>query len=47
MNKAEFEKYIAETHSITQKEAGNMIDTFTTSLMSALAEGNEVSLIGL
>jgi nucleoid DNA-binding protein len=47
MNKAEFEKYIAETHSITQKEAGNMIDTVTSSLMSALAEGNEVSLIGL
>ena len=46
MDKAEFEKYIAETHSITQKEAGNMIDTFTTSVISALGEGKEVSLVG-
>ena len=46
MNKSEFEKYISTKHSITQKEAGNMIDMFTSSVMSALGEGKEVSLIG-
>ena len=46
MNKSEFEKYIPEKHSITQKEAGNIIDTFTSSVISALSEGNEISLIG-
>ncbi len=46
MNKSEFEKYIAEKHSITQKEAGNMIDMFTSSVISALGEDNEISLIG-
>ena len=46
MNKSEFEKYIAEKHSITQKEAGNMIDMFTSSVISALGEGKEVSLVG-
>ena len=46
MNKSEFEKYIAEEHSITQKEAGNMIDTFTSSVISALGEGNEIQLVG-
>ena len=46
MNKSEFEKYIAEKHSITQKEAGNMIDTFTSSVISALGEGNEIQLVG-
>lgn len=46
MNKSEFEKYIAEKHSITQKEAGNIIDTFTSSVISALGEGKEVSLVG-
>ena len=46
MNKSEFEKYIATKHSITQKEAGNMIDMFTSSVMSALGEGKEVSLVG-
>ena len=46
MNKSEFEKYIAEKHSITQKEAGNIIDMFTSSVISALGEGKEISLIG-
>lgn len=46
MNKSEFEKHIATKHSITQKEAGNIIDMFTSSVMSALAEGNEIQLIG-
>lgn len=46
MNKSDFEKYISTTHSITQKEAGNVIDVFTSSVISALGEGNEISLIG-
>ena len=46
MNKSDFEKYIATKNSITQKEAGNIIDVFTGSVMSALGEGSEVSLIG-
>lgn len=46
MKKVEFEKYIAKKHSITQKEAGNIIDIFTSSVVSALGEGNEIQLIG-
>ena len=46
MNKSELEKYISKKHSITQKEAGNIIDMFTSSIMSALAEGNEIQLVG-
>lgn len=46
MNKTEFVKYIAEKHSITQDEASKNIDIFTSSVMSALAEGNEIQLIG-
>lgn len=46
MNKSDFEKYIAEKHSITQKEAGNIIDTFTSSVISALGEGEEIQLVG-
>ena len=46
MNKSEFEKHIAKKHSITQKEAGNIIDMFTSSVTSALSDGKEVSLIG-
>ena len=47
MNKSEFEKYISTKHSITQKEVSNMIDMFTSSVMSTLGEGKEVSLVGL
>ena len=46
MNKSEFEKHISTKHSITQKEASNIIDMFTSSVISALAEGNEIQLIG-
>ena len=46
MNKSEFEKYISAKHSVTQKEAGKIIDMFTSSVMSALGEGKEISLIG-
>ncbi len=46
MNKAEFVKHIANQHSITQDEANKVIDIFTSSIMSALAEGNEIQLVG-
>ena len=46
MNKSDFEKHISTKHSITQKEAGNIIDVFTSSVISALGEGKEISLIG-
>lgn len=46
MNKSDFEKYISTKHSITQKEAGNVIAMFTSSVISALGEGNEIQLIG-
>ena len=46
MNKSEFEKYIAEKHSVTQKESGNIIDTFTSSVISALGESKEIQLVG-
>ena len=46
MNKGEFVKYTATQHDITQDEANKAIDMFTSSVTSALAEGDEVSLIG-
>ena len=46
-NKGEFVKHIANKNNITQDEATKMIDMFTSSVTSALSEGNEVSLIGL
>ena len=46
MNKGEFVKHIANKNNITQDEATKMIDMFTSSVTSALSEGNEVSLVG-
>ena len=46
MNKSEFVKHVANQHSITQDEANKVIDTFTSSVISALSEGKEISLIG-
>jgi DNA-binding protein HU-beta len=46
MNKLEFLRYIAIKHNIDQKEAIRVIDLFTTSLTSALAEDKEITLIG-
>jgi DNA-binding protein HU-beta len=46
MNKGEFVKHVATQHSITQDEANKAIDMFTSSVTSALARGDEVSLIG-
>lgn len=46
MNKSEFEKYISNKHNITQKEANNIVNIFTSSITSALGEGEEIQLVG-
>jgi len=46
MNKQEFVKHIAEQHKCTQVEAEKAIDIFTSSVIDAMAEGKEISLIG-
>jgi DNA-binding protein HU-beta len=46
MNKPEFIKHISTTHNCTQIEAEKTLDMFVSSAMSALAEGNEISLMG-
>ena len=46
MNKSEFAKHVANQHSITQDEANKVIDIFTSSVISALGEGNEIQLVG-
>ena len=46
MNKSEFVKHVANQHNITQDKADKVIDTFTSSVISALGEGKEISLIG-
>ena len=46
MNKQEFVKHIAEQHKCTQVEAEKAIDIFTSSIIDALGDGKEISLIG-
>jgi len=46
MNKGDFITYISEKHNTTKAEAEKVIDMFTSSVMGALGEENEVSLIG-
>jgi len=46
MNKQEFIDHIANQHECTKKEAEKAIDIFTSSVIDALAEGKEISLIG-
>ena len=46
MKKSDFITYISEKHTTTKVEAEKVIDMFTSSIMGALGEGNEVSLIG-
>ena len=46
MNKAEFVKHVAEQHKCTQVEAKKTIDIFTSSVIDAIGQGNEISLIG-
>lgn len=46
MHKQEFIDHIASEHSCTKKEAEKTIDTFTSSVIDAMTEGNEISLVG-
>ena len=46
MNKSEFVKHISTTHNCKQTEAEKVIDMFVSSVTGALAERNEVSLVG-
>ncbi len=46
MNKGEFVDYIANKNKSTKVEAQKIIDVFTDAVMSALSEGQEVSLLG-
>ena len=46
MNKGDFITYISKKHSISKADAEKVIDMFTSSAMSALSDGNEISLIG-
>ncbi len=46
MNKTEFVKHIAQQHSCSQVEADKIIDMFTSSVIDAMGQGKEISLIG-
>ena len=46
MNKSEFIDQIAAQHKITKIEADKTINMFTSSVVGALGEGKEVSLVG-
>ena len=46
MNKQEFIDHIANQHGCTKKEAEKAIDVFTSSVIDAIAEGKEISLVG-
>jgi DNA-binding protein HU-beta len=46
MNKADFISYVSEQHLITKAEAKKVIDMFTSSVISAISEKKEISLMG-
>jgi len=46
MNKSEFITHIADQHKCTKVEAKKTIDTFTSSVINAIGQGKEISLIG-
>ncbi len=46
MNKQEFIDHIAKQHNCTKVEAEKTIDMFTSSVVDAIAEGKEISLVG-
>ena len=46
MNKGEFVSYIAGQNNCSKVEAERIVDTFTSSVISALGDGNKVSLVG-
>ena len=46
MNKVEFINHIAEQHNFTKVEAEQVIDRFVSSVIDAIGQGNEISLVG-
>ena len=46
MNKGEFVTHIAQQHNCLKTEAEKVIDMFTSSVIEAMGQGNEISLIG-
>ena len=46
MNKQGFIDYIANQHGCTKKEAEKAIDMFMSSVIDAMGQGNEISLVG-
>jgi len=46
MNKSEFITHIADQHKCTKIEAERVIDTFTSSVIDAMGQGKEISLLG-
>ncbi|PCJ29344.1 MAG: DNA-binding protein HU [Rickettsiales bacterium] len=46
MNKGEFVSFMAAKHGCTKADAEKSIDMFTSSVIGALGEGGEVSLVG-
>ena len=46
MNKSEFITHIADQHKCTKIEAEKVIDTFTSSVIDAMGQGKEISLLG-
>ena len=46
MNKQEFIDHIASQHGCTKKEAEKAIDMFTSSVIDAMGQGKEISLVG-
>jgi len=46
MNKQEFIDHIASQHNCTKVQAEKTIDMFTSSVIDAMKEGKEISLVG-
>ena len=46
MNKAEFINHIASQYQCTKVEAEKVIDIFTSSVIDAMGQGKELSLVG-
>ena len=46
MNKQQFISYIADKYECTKVEAEKTIDMFVSSVIDAIGQGNEISLVG-
>jgi len=46
MNKQEFIDHVAKQHNCTKVQAEKTIDMFTSSVIDALGEGKEISILG-